>query len=316
MARPLPGTRALRTLEAAARHLNFTRAADELGLTPAAVSHQIKEIEDQLGIVLFTRTSRTIRLTAAGTMLFEASIDALDLLGRAVSRAQKMTRGTALLKVTLDAQFATKWLMRRVDDFRKHQPGIDLRFDITYELRDFDLDDVDVGIRFGAGKYPGLCAHRLFDNVIIPVCSPALLRGGLPLKEPRDLFHHTLAHIEWSRLGIIWPNWRMWMAAAGVDDFDDSRTIVFVNSSDAVQAALDGNAVALADFFMVAHDLSEGRLVQPFELGIKVKPDFAYHVVYPVGSADDARIIAFKDWILNEVHNPQPDPTRRSWDEL
>ncbi|QND67961.1 transcriptional regulator GcvA [Mesorhizobium loti] len=314
MARLLPGTRALRTLEAAARHLNFTRAADELGLTPAAVSHQIKEIEDQLGLVLFTRTSRTIRLTEAGTVLFEASTDALDLLGRAVSRAQKLTRGTALLKVTLDAQFATKWLMRRVDDFRKHQPGIDLRFDITYEVRDFDLDDVDIGIRFGAGKYPGLCAHRLFDNVIIPVCSPALLRGPLPLKEPRDLFHHTLAHIEWSRLGIIWPNWRMWMAAAGVDDFDDSRTIVFVNSSDAVQAALDGNAVALADFFMVAHDLSEGRLVQPFELGIKVTPDFAYHVVYPVESANDARIIAFRDWILNEVHNPQPDPTRRSWD--
>ncbi|WP_136618060.1 MULTISPECIES: transcriptional regulator GcvA [Mesorhizobium] len=314
MARLLPGTRALRTLEAAARHLNFTRAADELGLTPAAVSHQIKEIEDQLGLVLFTRTSRTIRLTEAGTVLFEASTDALDLLGRAVSRAQKLTRGTALLKVTLDAQFATKWLMRRVDDFRKHQPGIDLRFDITYEVRDFDLDDVDIGIRFGAGKYPGLCTHRLFDNVIIPVCSPALLRGALPLKEPRDLFHHTLAHIEWSRLGIIWPNWRMWMAAAGVDDFDDSRTIVFVNSSDAVQAALDGNAVALADFFMVAHDLSEGRLVQPFELGIKVTPDFAYHVVYPVESANDARIIAFRDWILNEVHNPQPDPTLRSWD--
>jgi LysR family glycine cleavage system transcriptional activator len=108
----------------------------------------------------------------------------------------------------------------------------------------------------------------------------------------------------------------MWMAAAGVDDFDDSRTVVFGNSSDAVQAALDGNAVALADFAMVANDLSEGRLVRPFELGIKVAPDFAYHLVYPQGTADDARIVAFRDWLLNEVHNPQPDPTRRSWDEL
>ena len=316
MARLLPGTRALRTLEAAARHLNFTRAADELGLTPAAVSHQIKEIEDQLGIVLFTRTSRTIRLTEAGTVLYEAAIDALDLLGRAVSRAQKMTRGTALLKITLDAQFATKWLMRRIDDFRRHQPGIELRFDITYEVRDFERDDVDIGIRFGTGKYPGLCSDRLFDNVIIPVCSPALLRAGPPLKEPRDLFHHTLAHIQWSRQGVTWPNWRMWMAAAGVDDFDDSRTIVFGSSTDATQAALDGNAVALADFAMVANDLSEGRLVQPFELGIKVAPDFAYHLVYPQASADEARIVAFKEWMLNEVHNPQPDSTRRSWDEL
>jgi LysR family glycine cleavage system transcriptional activator len=316
MARLLPGTRALRTLEAAARHLNFTRAADELGLTPAAVSHQIKEIEDQLGIVLFTRTSRTIRLTEAGAVLFEAATDALDLLGRAVSRAQKMTRGTALLKVTLDAQFAAKWLMRRVDDFRKHHPDIELRFDISYEVRDFDLDDVDIGVRFGTGKYPGLCTHRLFENVIIPICSPTLLRAGPPLNEPRDLFHHTLAHIEWSRRGVTWPNWRMWMAAAGVDDFDDSRTVVFTNSSDAVQAALDGNAVALADFFMVANDLSEGRLIRPFELGIKVAPDFAYHLVYPIASANDPRIVAFRDWFLNEVHNPQPDPIALKLGEL
>ncbi|RJT39647.1 transcriptional regulator GcvA [Mesorhizobium waimense] len=316
MARLLPGTRALRTLEAAARHLNFTRAADELGLTPAAVSHQIKEIEDQLGLVLFTRTSRTIRLTEAGTVLFDAATDALDLLGRAVSRAQKTTRGTALLKITLDAQFATKWLMRRIDDFRRQKPGIELRFDITYDVRDFDRDDVDIGIRFGAGKYPGLCAERLFENVIIPVCSPALLRSGPPLKEPRDLFQHTLAHIEWSRQGVTWPNWRMWMAAAGVDDFDDSRTLVFGSATDATQAALDGNAVALADFAMVANDLSEGRLVRPFALGIKVAPEFAYFLVYPVASANDARVVAFKDWILNEVHNPQPDPTRQSWDQL
>ncbi|MBZ9776249.1 MULTISPECIES: transcriptional regulator GcvA [unclassified Mesorhizobium] len=301
MARLLPGTRALRTLEAAARHLNFTRAADELGLTPAAVSHQIKEIEDQLGLVLFTRTSRTIRLTEAGTVLFDASADALDLLGRAVSRAQKLTRGTALLKVTLDAQFASKWLMRRVDDFRKHHPDIELRFDIAYEVRDFELDDIDVGIRFGAGKYPGLRTHRLFDNILIPVCSPSLLTSGPPLREPRDLFNHTLAHIEWSRQGVTWPNWRMWMAAAGINDFDDSRTVVFGNSTDAVQAALDGNAVALADFAMVANDLSQGRLVQPFELGLRVAPEFAYFLVYPENTADDPRIVAFREWMLEEV---------------
>ncbi|TPJ20809.1 transcriptional regulator GcvA [Mesorhizobium sp. B2-7-2] len=301
MSKLLPGTRALRTFEAAARHLNFTRAADELGLTPAAVSHQIKEIEDQLDLVLFTRTSRTIRLTEAGNVLLEASVDALDLLNRAVSRARKMTRGTALLKVTLDAQFATKWLMRRVDDFRKQKPGIELRFDITYDVRDFDLDDVDVGIRFGAGKYPGLCAHRLFENIIIPVCSPALLASGPPLKEPRDLFNHTLAHIEWSRQGVTWPNWSMWMHAAGVDDFDDSRTLVFGSSTDATQAALDGNAVALADFAMVANDLSQGRLVRPFELGIKVAPEFAYFLVYPEAAKDDARVVAFREWLTEEA---------------
>ena len=305
MTRMLPGTRALRTLEAAGRHLNFTRAADELGLTPAAVSHQIKEIEDQLGLTLFTRTSRTIRLTEAGAILFDAAVDALDLLARSVSRARKMARGTALLKVTADAHFATKWLMRRVDGFRQRQPDIELRFDISYGLRDFELDDVDVGIRFGAGKYPGLCADRLFDNIIIPVCSPRLLALGPPLNEPRDLFRHTLAHIEWSRQGVTWPNWHMWMAAAGIDDFDDSRVMVFGSSSDAVQAALDGNAVALADFAMVANDLSEGRLIRPFDLGIRMAPEFAYFLVYPANAAADPRIVAFREWILDEAAKTQ-----------
>jgi LysR family transcriptional regulator, glycine cleavage system transcriptional activator len=299
--RLIPGTRALRTLNSAGRHLNFTRAADELGLTPAAVSFQIKEIEEQLGVKLFTRTSRTIRLTEPGIILCEAAADALDVMSRAVSKAQKAARGTAQLKVTVDPQFATKWLMRRVEEFRKLHPDIDLRFDISYEVRDFEVDDIDVAIRFGAGKYPGLAASRLFHNVIVPVCSPRLLASGKPLKEPRDLLHHTLAHIEWSRQGVTWPNWRMWMAAAGIDDYDDSNTLVFGTSSHAVDAAMAGDAVALADFAMVANDLSEGRLVRPFDLSIKVAPEYAYFLVYPEAGANDPRIVAFRDWMLSET---------------
>jgi LysR family transcriptional regulator, glycine cleavage system transcriptional activator len=299
--RLIPGTRALRTLISAGRHLNFTRAADELGLTPAAVSFQIKELEERLGVKLFTRTSRTIRLTPAGALVCEASADALDLMSRAVSRAHKAARGTAQLKVTLDPQFATKWLMRRVEDFRVAHPDIELRFDISYEVRDFEADDIDVAIRFGTGIYPGLVASRLFDNVIVPVCSPRLLASGRPLKEPRDLLHHTLAHIEWSRQGVTWPNWRMWMAAAGVEDYDGSNTIVFGTSSHAVDAAMAGDAVALADFAMVSNDLSEGRLIQPFALSIKVAADYAYFLVYPQESAADPRIMAFREWMLKEA---------------
>lgn len=301
MARFIPGTRALKTLEAAARHLNFTRAADELGLTPAAVSHQIKEIEDQLGVTLFARTSRSVRLTPAGAVLFEASADAMALLNRAVGRAQKLARGQSLLKVTADAHFAAKWLMRRLDHFRAIRPDIELRFDISYEVRDFEVDDVDVAIRFGTGQYPGVAAHRLFDNVIVPVCSPRLLQGRPPPQVPRDLFNYRLVHIEWSRRGLTWPNWRMWMAAAGVDDFDENQAVVFATSSDCIQAAIDGGAVALADFAMVAQDLSEGRLVQPFELGVRMAPEFAYHLVYPEAHAEDRHIVAFRDWILDEA---------------
>lgn len=298
---PMPGMRALRTFVAAGRHLNFTRAANELGLTPAAVSYQIKEIEDQLGVVLFVRSSRTIRLTEAGAILHDAAVEAIDLMGRAIARTRRMTRGARELKVTADAQFAAKWLMRRVERFRKAHPDVELRFDISYQLRDFGQDDIDVAIRFGTGKYPGLVADRLFDNVIVPVCSPHLLASGRPLDEPRDLLHHTLVHIEWSQQGIVWPNWRMWMAAAGVKDFDDSKTVVFGTSSDAIQAAIDGDAVALADFAMVANDLSEGRLVQPFEVGIRIPPEFAYFLVYPEETASDPRIVAFREWLLDEA---------------
>ncbi len=306
MSRSLPGTRALRTLESAGRHLNFTRAADELGLTPAAVSYQVKEIEEQLGVVLFHRTSRSIRLTEAGRLLVDASTEALDLLGRAAAKARRLSRGTTMLKVSADPQFASRWLMGRVERFRAIHPGIELRFDVAYELRDFDRDDIDVAIRFGTGRYPGLLAHRLFDNVIVPVCSPRLLKSGPPLAVPRDLFNHTLVHIEWSRQGVTWPNWRMWMAAAGIDDFDDSRTVVFGTSGDAVQAAVDGNAVALADFAMVANDLSEGRLIRPFDLGIRIPPEFAYFVVYPQASSADPRIVAFRDWIVDEAAATRP----------
>lgn len=301
MAPHIPGTRALRTLEAAGRRLNFTRAADELGLTPAAVSHQIKELEQQLGIVLFSRTSRTIELTEAGLLIHEAASEALERMARAVARARRIKRGAMEIRVTADATFASKWLLPRIDRFRRREPHYELRFDFSEELRDFGYDDIDIGIRFGAGVYPGLMAERLFENVIIPVCSPFLLKNGPPLNEPRDLLAHTLVHVEWSRQGVTWPNWRMWMAAAGIEDFDDSQCVLFEDTSHAVHAALEGNVVALADFAMVANDLSSGRLVRPFDIGVRMPPDFAYHLVYPLEAASDARIKAFRDWIVEEA---------------
>ncbi|HTV70816.1 MAG TPA: transcriptional regulator GcvA [Rhizobiaceae bacterium] len=307
MALHIPGTRALRAFDAAARHLNFSRAAEELGLTPAAISHQIKEFEDQLGVELFTRTSRTIRPTEAGLVLQKAAAEALELLGQAASRAKRLSRGVTQLKLSLDPLLATKWMIPKLERFRTACPDIDLRFDVSFELRDFDRDDVDIAIRFGAGRYEGLISHRLMENVIIPVCSPKLLKSGPPLKEPRDLLNHTLVHIEWSRPGIVWPNWRTWMAAAGVEGFDPDRCIVLTESTHVIQAAIDGNVVSLCDFSMVASDLSAGRLVRPFELGIGVPEEFAEYLVYPIESANDAKIVAFRDWLLSEVHSPQMD---------
>lgn len=303
----LPGTRALRTFEAAGRHLNFTRAADEVGLTPAAVSYQIKEIEDQLGLVLFTRTSRSIQLTPAGAVLFEAAVQALETLQRAVGRARRMARGAQQLRVSLSPRFATNWLLPRLSQFRTANPGIELTFDITDEVRDFDADDVDIAIRFGSGRYRQTRSERLFEAAIAPVANPKLLaKMGRP-KTPHDLFAQTLCHVECTTEGMLWPNWRMWMAAAGIDDFDDSRCVAFTDTSHVVEAVIDGGAVGLVDLAMIRNELAEGRLVQLFDIGVSVADDYAYHIVYPEGAAQDPRVLSFCNWMLRELA-PKEEP--------
>ncbi|HXV30340.1 MAG TPA: transcriptional regulator GcvA [Sinorhizobium sp.] len=300
-----PGTRTLKLIEAAGRHLNFSRAAAELGLTPAAVSHQVKEIEDQLGFELFARTSRTMQLTAAGVVIYEATVEALADLDAGLVRARRMTRKSQQLKVTTSASFAARWLVPRLELFRRRHPDVDIRIDVSTVAREFARDDIDVAIRFGPGGYPGLRSDRLFEIEIFPVCSPRLLKSAPPLKEPRDLLRYTLVDVEWSKGGVTWPNWRMWMAAAGVSDFDDDAGIHFEDSSHAIQAAVDGNVVALADFTMVADDLSVGRLVRPFDLGVKVSAGFAYHVVSPLETADTPPITAFRTWLVEEAQKTQ-----------
>ncbi len=303
MNRMLPGTRALRTFEAAARHLNFTRAADELGLTPAAVSYQIKEIEDQLALTLFTRTSRSIKLTPAGAVLFEAAADALHTLHRATSRARRMARGATQLRVSLSARFATNWLLPRLPAFQAEHPALALSFDVSDELRDFDTDDIDVAIRFSNGRTPRTRAERLFDTVIVPVCSPRLLEADPALRTPRDLQRHMLCYVDWQTEDMVWPNWRMWMAAAGIEDFDDSRCVAFNDTGFVVQAVVEGNAVGLADLEMIGGDLAKGRLVRLFDIGVPVGAGYAHHLVYPEASAQDPRVRAFRAWLLREAQS-------------
>lgn len=301
MNRMLPGTRALRTFEAAGRHLNFTRAADELGLTPAAVSYQVKEIEEQLGFTLFSRTSRNIQLTPAGAVLFEAAADALDNLQRATNRARRVARGSTELRLSLGARFATNWLLPRLPQFRAANPAVELTFDITDRVRDFATDDVDIAIRFGRGSYEKALSERLFDTAVIPVCSPKLLESGPKLEEPQDLFQHTLCYVDCVTDGIVWPNWPMWMAAAGIDGFEDSGCVGFDDSNHVVQAVFDGAVVGLVELAMVANDLEQGRLVRLFDIGVSVAQGYAYYLVYPESARKDSRVCVFRDWILNEV---------------
>lgn len=304
MARRLPGLASLRAFEAAARHLGFTRAADELGVTPAAVSAQIRALEGQLGVRLFRRTSRTVRLTAAGETLLTAAGEALDTLARAVDRISPAAGGRLALVVSTGPSFATKWLVPRLGGFYRRHPEAALRVDVTEGLVDLARGEADLAVRFGTGEYPGLSAERLFEEEVFPVCSPRLLEGERPLRRPEDLRRHALVHDNLPMgegEGEGWPDWRAWLLAAGVEGVDATRGLRFRQTFLVVQAAAEGQGVALGNTSMVADDLAAGRLVRPFA-GPPFRPRrLGYHLVRPSAAADRPLAEAFRAWMLAEA---------------
>lgn len=300
MLRQIPGLSALKAFDAAARLLSFTKAGSELNVTPAAVSHQIKELEDQIGAPLFQRTSRSMRLTPEGEILRAAVTESLDSLTRALQRIRKL-QNNVRLNVTASPSITAKWLVPRLDRFLEKVPGADVRIDVSQSVLDFERDDIDVAIRFGTGNYPGLKVDMLFQEMVFPVCSPKLLTGKYPIREPRDLLHHNLIHLEYQAQGAVWPNWRMWMLAAGIREFDDTSGLHFSQTALVLQAAIEGQGVALGESALVAGDLAAGRLVKPFELALKTPPQFAYYVISPIATAGTPIIKAFREWILSEA---------------
>ncbi len=305
MLRHIPGLQALKAFDASARHMNFTKAARELNVTPAAVSHQIKELEEAIGTALFQRTSRHMQLTRAGMILKPALAEALEGLTRALQRIRQL-ENPKQVRVTASPSIAAKWLVPRIDRFLESMPGADVRIDVSSEPLDFERDDVDVAIRFGDGVYPGLSVEKLFHESVFPVCSPELLKGRRPLKDPADLLQFTLIHLDWEAQGSVWPNWRMWMKAAGVKDFNDSSGLHFSQTSLAVQAAIDGHGVALGESTLVGDDLAAGRLVKPFELALKSPAQFAYHLITRKDTSDRPMTRAFRDWIIAEAAASRP----------
>jgi LysR family glycine cleavage system transcriptional activator len=299
MTRPV-NLQALRGFEAAARHLSFTKAAAELNVTPAAVSHAIRELELDFKVRLFERSSRVVRLTPAGETLSRAVAEGLGTIGRAVQRLRAVD-GRPKLMVTTSPSLAAKWLVPRLDGFLEHHPEVDVRIDVSQRLVDFAEDGVDIAIRFGTGDYPGLVVERLFEETVFPVCSPTLLKSKHPLKEPRDLKHHTLIHIDWDAQWATWPNWAMWLRAAGAPEVDATRGLHLSQTALALQAALDGHGVALGDSTLVADDLAARRLVRPFSIALKGPAQFAYHLVHAPQRSEEPLIKAFRRWVLDEV---------------
>ncbi len=310
MSRQIPPLNPLRAFEVAARHLSFTRAADELFVTPSAVSHQIKTLEESLGIPLFVRDAKALSLTAAGKAYLPGVQEAFKQLAYATHQLHQ-SQGVPSLKINLPPTFAEKWLIPRMRRFMEKHPDIDLKISTSKHMVDFTREDFDLAVRYGRGVYPGLYSELCLPVEVFPVCSPALLQGPHPLRTAADLRHHTLLHDESTYDDVSNPNWAMWCAHAGITDVDTTRGPSFWPSHLVITAAADGLGVALAKKHWVAKDLADGVLVRPF--GVALPVEFSYYIVFPQERARDARILAFVAWVREELArdgmvHPVPEP--------
>ena len=289
MSRRLPSLSALRAFEAAARLGSAKRAADELSVTPAAISHQIRQLEDELELALFVRRPRQLLVTPQGQELQRALTGAFGTMQAAVERARTPQRRSLTLSTT--PAVAARWLVPRLPQLRDACPGLDLRIHVSHEPVALDGIEADLAIRYGSGRWPGTVAHKLFDNVFAPVCSPMLA-----LREPRALARHTLLHFAppGSRSAPVdWPTWQQRAHVAGLDT---GIGPVFSDETHTISAALAGQGVALMSLALVSDELDAGSLVQPFGPEIAAEP---FHLVIPQGSGEDCWLATLRDWILD-----------------
>lgn len=296
MTRRFPSLNGLRVFEAAARHMSFTRAAEELNVTQAAVSHQIKALEEQIGLLLFRRLNRALILTEEGQTLLPVVRNALGGIGEALERLHARNV-TDALTVSVLPSFAVKWLVPRMSRFQDRHPDIDLRITAADRMVAFGRDAVDVAVRFGAGSWPGLRADFVVEEFVAPVCTPSL---AARLRTPADLVHVTLLHEEMAPLPGF-PVWSTWLRAADVHGMSDAEQHGprFSHTHIMLQAAVDGRGVALAQMLFAAEDIAKGRLVVPFDL--RLATGYAYYVVCLSAAADRPKIRAFRDWVIAET---------------
>jgi len=297
----LPSLNGLRAFEAAARHLSFTQAAAELNVTQTAISHQIKRLEEELGVRLFIRQNRALSLTPQAKEYLPGIRAAFNDLRLATDRLLRRDDDHVLTVSTL-ASLAAKWLLPRLTGFQESHPGIDVRITTSTALVDFKSGGVDAAIRYGRGQWPGLRADWLMADQMFPVCSPALLSGKRPLGKPEDLAHHVLLH---SSAGND-DDWRLWLTAAGLPtNLSKQPGVTFDLVFMTIQAAIDGVGVAMGRTSYVQDDIAKGRLVVPFEITLPV--DAGFYLVSPEITADSPKLAAFRNW-LKETVKSKPEP--------
>ena len=300
----LPPLTALRAFDSAGRHLSFSKAAAELHVTPAAISHQIKALEADLGVLLFRRLNRALLLTEAGQRLLPGIRDGFAGLKAAVAKVRADT-AIAMLTVSATPAFSGKWLVPRLEHFSAAHPDLDVRISTSMEAVDFARDSVDIAVRYGSGNYRGLRVDKLVEEFVGPLCAPGLAESDKPLRQPSDLCHHTLLHDDSLQFDPAAPDWRMWLKAARVIGVDGSRGTRFSQGDHALAAAIEGAGVLLGRYSLAVRDLAAGRLIAPFPLTIE--GTFAYYLVAPEATAELPQIAAFRNWILAEAASDAND---------
>ena len=290
--RILPSLTALQTFDAAVRHLSFTRAAHELNVTQSAVSRQIRQLEEYVGRPLFRRVKQRLVLTEPGETYATAVRDILDRAEAATVQLMAYGSGGGMLTVALLPTFGSRWLVPRLGDFAARHPDIQLNLVAQVKPFEFAGSDIDVAIHFGSELWPGATCHRLMGEVVVPVAAPSLL-GGAPLAHPADIGRYTLLQ------HVTRPQaWQEWLQAGGVEDLDGLAGPRFEQFHMVIQAAIAGLGLALLPRLLIQEELSSGRLIVAVDHPVTSK--YAYYLVYPERKTDLHRVVAFRDWLLEQ----------------
>jgi LysR family transcriptional regulator, glycine cleavage system transcriptional activator len=299
----LPALDLLLGFEAAARHLSFTKAGEELYLTQSAVSRQIKELESQLGVPLFERRHRALALTAGGQQFYAVASQVITTMRAATERLRTQAGRARPLSVTTTNSFAALWLIPRLAGFTRANPGIDVRITADTRVQDLERDGLDIAIRHGPASLAGANALRLFGERVFPVCSPKLLRKK-PLRKPEDLKNHVLLQYDDPDGRHPWLHWKTWLEVAGVADLRPAATLAFSGYEQIIPAAVAGHGVALGRSPLVKDLIANGALAAPFKS--KADPARAYFVIVSKNAAGRREVSEFVRWLQAEAAREEP----------
>lgn len=298
--RRLPPLNAVRAFEAAARRGNFNQAAEELNVTPSAISHQVRSLEEFFGTKLFQRSGRSVQLTTKSRDFLRSVTQALDQVNAASQRMMRRPEGN-LLNISVSPTFATGWLVPRISEFQVDHPELEIRMTTGTGLADFLNTDIDLSIAYSRGDFPeDVSSLHLMTEHCVPVCSPTYMREHGPLTTPADIRRCTLLHVL-PRLG----QWRNWMHVAGVDGVDAERGPKFQNTPLSLEAARSGVGVAISNLEFIEDQLRQGTLVAPFQ--VEVPSESGYYLVYPAEHADEPKIDVFRQWLLAKMEHEHPE---------